>query len=339
LIEYLQKLSRGHDLSEAEAAEAMGVIMRDEATPVQIAGFIMALRVKGETASELAGMARTARELATPISIAAPESAIDTCGTGGDGARTFNISTLAAIVAASCGAVVAKHGNRAASSASGSADVLEALGLPIDLAPQRTAQIIDEVGIGFLFAPLYHPSFRFAGVPRRELGVRTVFNLLGPLCNPARVGRQTLGVADPELVPLMADALERLGLSRALVFSSPGLDELSLSGESRVVELGGGTRREYGLRATDLGLEPVGAEALSGGTPVDNARIAERVLAGEMGPRRDVVCLNAAAALIAAGVASDFSVGLGLAREALDRGAAAERLAAWRLAAASQGAS
>ncbi|MGH7860736.1 MAG: anthranilate phosphoribosyltransferase [Candidatus Dormibacteraceae bacterium] len=338
MIEYLQKLSRRLDLDEEEAAAAMALIMRDEATPIQVAGFIAALRVKGETAAEVTGMARTARAVATPIVIAHPEDALDTCGTGGDGSHSFNISTLAAIVAAGCGLRVAKHGNRAASSSSGSADVLEALGVAIDPTPERTACLVDEVGIGFLFAPLYHPSFRFAGVPRRELGIRTVFNLLGPLCNPAHVGRQSLGVADPTLAPLMAEVLERLGLVRALVFCSEGLDELGLEGESLVIELGSGGRREYSIRASELGLSRAGASALRGGTPADNAAIALEVLGGALGPRRDVVCLNAAAALIAGGLAHDFQEGVGLAREALDSGSAAARLARWIEASNGEGA-
>jgi anthranilate phosphoribosyltransferase len=214
VIQYLNQLVRGESLAEPEASRAMELIMRDEATPIQIAGFIVALRVKGETVEELAGLARTARALATPIDVAG--DLLDTCGTGGDGSGSFNISTLAAIVAAACGARVAKHGNRAASSTCGSADVLEALGVRIDLPPAGVAACIREAGIGFLFAPIFHPSFRFASQARRELGVRTVFNVLGPLCNPAGARRQALGVPEPGLAEKMAEVLVRLGVERAL---------------------------------------------------------------------------------------------------------------------------
>src|SRR5215471_7119353 len=209
--------------------------MRDDATPIQIAALIVALRVKGETVDEIAGMARTAMAMATPIEVERPESLLDVVGTGGDGSHSINISTLSAIVAAACGARVAKHGNRAASSICGAADVLEALGVRIDLPPVAVAACVQNVGIGFLFAPRFHPAFRFAALPRRELGVRTVFNVLGPLCNPAGAGCRALGVADPNLVPKMADTLLRLGVSNALVFSSAGLDELSTAGPSQVV--------------------------------------------------------------------------------------------------------
>src|SRR5204863_668781 len=243
LIEAIAKVVRCENLSEGEGAAAFDVIMRGDATPSQIAGFVVALRIKGETVEEITGFARTGRAMATPIHV--DGSLLDTCGTGGDGLATFNISTLAAIVAAACGARVAKHGNRAASSLCGSADVLEKLGVKIDLAPEGVARCIDEAGIGFLFAPVFHPSFRFAGVPRRELGLRTVFNVLGPLCNPAGARYQALGVADAAMAGKMADVLLRLGVERALVFhSEDGMDELSLSAPSHVIEIDG-ARREY----------------------------------------------------------------------------------------------
>src|SRR5256885_1575726 len=284
---------------------------RGDATPSQIAGFVVALRMKGETVDELTGFARTARAVATPIEVEG--ALLDTCGTGGDGLATFNISTLAAIVAAACGARVAKHGNRAASSMCGSADVLEQLGVKIDLAPEGVARCIDEAGIGFLFAPVFHPSFRFAGVPRRELGLRTVFNVLGPLCNPAGAKYQALGVADGAMATKMADVLQRLGVERAIVFhASDGMDELSVASSSVVIEIDG-TRKEYELDPAELGLSKAPLEAMRGGGPADNARLAREVLGGERGPRRDVVLLNAAAALRAAGLAKDWKDGPGMA--------------------------
>lgn len=329
MIQFLSKLVRGENLTEEEASGAMDLIMRDDATPSQIAGFVVALRVKGETVDEIAGLARTARALATPIDVPDRAGLLDTCGTGGDGSGSFNISTLAGIVAAACGARVAKHGNRAASSTCGSADVLEALGVRIDLPPAAVADCIGQLGIGFLFAPVFHPSFRFAAVPRRELGVRTVFNVLGPLCNPAGAGRQALGVPDPDLAPKLADVLLRLGVERALVFYGQGLDELSTVAPSLVIELLDGGRQTYQLDAAELGLERATPGDLKGGGPAENAGIARQVLAGANGPRRDVVLLNASAALRAAGLASDWREGIGLAAEAIDSGRAGDVLERW----------
>jgi anthranilate phosphoribosyltransferase len=327
LIEVIAKLVRCESLSEAEAAAAFETIMRGDATPVQIAGFMVALRMKGESVEELTGFARTARALATPIEV--DGALLDTCGTGGDGLATFNISTLAAIVAAACGAKVAKHGNRAASSLCGSADVLEQLGVKIDLAPEGVARCIEQAGIGFLFAPIFHPSFRFAGVPRRELGVRSVFNILGPLCNPAGARYQALGVADASLAAKMAEVLVRLGVERAIVFhAGDGMDELSTSSPSLVIEIDGG-RKEYQLDPAEVGLKPGDPLAMRGGGPEENARIAREVLEGAGGPRRDVVLLNAAAALRAAGRAKDWRDGIGAAEEAIDSGRAAEVLQNW----------
>jgi anthranilate phosphoribosyltransferase len=327
LIEVIAKLVKCESLSEAEAAAAFETIMRGDATPVQIAGFMVALRMKGEAVEELTGFARTARAMATPIEVGG--ALLDTCGTGGDGLATFNISTLAAIVAAACGAKVAKHGNRAASSLCGSADVLEQLGVKIDLAPEGVARCIEQAGIGFLFAPIFHPSFRFAGVPRRELGVRSVFNILGPLCNPAGAKYQALGVADASLAAKMADVLARLGVERAIVFhAGDGMDELSTSSPSLVIEIDGG-RKEYQLDPAEVGLKPADPLAVRGGGPEENARIAREVLEGAGGPRRDVVLLNAAAALRASGHAKDWRDGIGLAAEAIDSGRAAEVLQNW----------
>jgi anthranilate phosphoribosyltransferase len=327
MIEAIAKLVRCESLTEAEAAGAFEEIMRGDATPVQIAGFLVALRMKGETVDEISGFARTARAMATPIEI--DGALLDTCGTGGDGLATFNISTISAIVAAACGAKVAKHGNRAASSMCGSADVLEQLGVKIDLGPEGVTRCVEEAGIGFLFAPVFHPSFRFAGVPRRELGLRTVFNVLGPLCNPAGAKYQALGVADGSLAGKMAEVLVRLGVERAIVFhAGDGMDELSVSSPSFVIEIDG-TRNEYQLDPGELGLAQAPIESMRGGGPEENARIAREVLQGAKGPRRDVVLLNAAAALRAAGLAGGWKDGLGLAAEAIDTGRAGEVLQRW----------
>ena len=327
MIDAIAKLVRCENLTEDEAAASFEVIMRGDATPSQIAGFMVALRMKGETPEELTGFARTARAVATPIEV--DGDLLDTCGTGGDGLATFNISTLSAIVAAACGARVAKHGNRAASSLCGSADVLEKLGVKIDLPPEGVARCIDEAGIGFLFAPIFHPSFRFAGVPRKELAIRSVFNVLGPLCNPAGAKYQALGVADQALATKMAEVLIRLGVERAIVFhATDGMDELSVASPSYVIEIDG-QRKEYELDPAELGLHRAPLEAMRGGGPEDNARIAHDILDGEKGARREVVLLNAAAALRAAGIARDWREGLGLAADAIDAGRAGEILERW----------
>jgi anthranilate phosphoribosyltransferase len=327
LIDAIAKLVRCESLTEDEAAAAFDEIMRGDATPVQIAGFMVALRMKGETVDELTGFARTARAVATPIEV--DGDLLDTCGTGGDGLATFNISTLAAIVAAACGARVAKHGNRAASSMCGSADVLEQLGVKIDLGPEGVARCIDNAGIGFLFAPVFHPSFRFAGVPRRELAIRSVFNVLGPLCNPAGAKYQALGVADGSLAGKMADVLMRLGVERAIVFhAGDGMDELSVSSPSSVIEIDG-QRKEYQLDPSELGLATAPVDTMRGGGPEHNARLAREVLDGASGPRRDVVLLNTAAALRAAGLAKDWKDGIRSAADAIDSGRAGEVLQRW----------
>ena len=327
MIDAIAKLVRCESLSEEEASAAFETIMRGEATPAQIAGFMVALRMKGETVDEITGFAKTMRRLSTPIEVEG--DLLDTCGTGGDGLATFNISTLAAIVAAACGARVAKHGNRAASSMCGSADVLEQLGVKIDLPPEGVARCIEEAGIGFLFAPVFHPSFRFASAPRRELGVRTVFNVLGPLCNPAGARFQALGVADGSLAGRMADVLMRLGVEHAIVFhSADGMDELGVSSSSHVIEIDG-RRREYELDPQELGLAKAPVGSLHGGGPEQNARIAREVLEGAKGARRDVVLLNAAAALRAAGIEHEWKGGIAAAAEAIDKGRAAGVLQRW----------
>ena len=327
MIETIARLVRCESLTEDEAASAFGEIMRGDATPIQVAGFLVALRMKGETVDEITGFARTARAVATPIEVRG--ALLDTCGTGGDGLATFNISTLSAIVAAACGAKVAKHGNRAASSMCGSADVLEQLGVKVDLGPEGVARCIDEAGIGFLFAPVFHPSFRFAGVPRRELALRTVFNVLGPLCNPAGAKYQALGVADGSMAGKMAEVLIRLGVERAIVFhAGDGMDELSVSSPSSVIEIDG-ERKEYELDPAELGLARAPVDSMRGGGPEENARIAREVLEGAKGPRRDVVLLNASAALRAAGLAESWKDGLRVAADAIDSGRAGEVLQRW----------
>jgi anthranilate phosphoribosyltransferase len=329
IVEALGKLVRRESLTEEESAAAMRTLMAGDATPAQIAGFMVALRVKGETAEEITGMARAAREQATPIPLDGA-GLLDVVGTGGDGTGTFNISTVSAIVAAGAGARVAKHGNRAASSQCGSADVLEALGVRIDLSPEAAAGCLEDTGITFLFAPLYHPSFRHASVPRRELGVRTFFNILGPLCNPAGARLQALGVADGGLADLMADVLARLGVRRALVFhGSDGMDELSLAGPSRVVEVLDGNRREEMIDPGTLGLGRALLDDVRGGDAAANAQHARDVLGGATGPRRDIVLLNSAAALMAAGIAADWRHGVALAAESIDQGRAAGVLDRW----------
>ena len=327
MIDTIAKVMRRESLSENEAGRAFTIIMRGDATAVQIAGFVVALRMKGETVDELAGFAQAARGFATPIDVSG--DLLDTCGTGGDGLATFNISTISAIVAAAAGAKVAKHGNRAASSLCGSADVLEQLGVKIDATPDGVARCINDAGIGFLFAPIFHPSFRYAGVPRKELGVRTVFNILGPLCNPAHAKFQSLGVADASMAGKMADVLVRVGVERAIVFhAGDGMDELSVSGPSKVIEIDG-RRKEYELDPTSLGLAKAPLESMRGGSPEENARIARDVLAGAKGPRRDVVLLNSAAALLACGIAKDWKDGIGHAVEAIDSGRAGVVLETW----------
>jgi len=304
----------------------MGEIMRGEATPTQIGGFLVALRAKGETVQEIAGCAEAMREHVLPVH---PRRAdvVDVVGTGGDGARTFNISTSAAIVAAAAGAAVAKHGNRAVSSISGSADVLEALGYSLEQPPERIAESIDRLGFGFMFAPAHHPAMRHAAPVRRELGTRTVFNVLGPLTNPAGVRAGIFGVYSPELVRTIADVLAALGARRAfVVHGAHGIDELSPAGPNAVCELVDGGVRERTIDPLELGIERCSPDELVGGTPEENARTARDILSGARGGKRDAVLLNAAGAIAAAGHAADLREGLALAGEAIDSGRAGERL-------------
>ena len=323
--EAIEQLLAGTPLTREQAGNVMDQVMAGEATPVQVAGVLIALRAKGETVEEMAGFVDSMRAHATPLEL--PNDTIDTCGTGGDRAGTFNISTAAALVAAGAGIPVAKHGNRAASSRCGSADVLEALGVDITLGADGVRRCIEAAGMGFCFAPTFHPAMRHAGPARRELGVRTVFNVLGPLANPGRVRRQALGVGAAALAPLMIRVLQDLGHVRALVFyGEDGLDELTTTGPSRVFELKGGTVTEYELDPEDLGLSRSQPADLQGGTPPENAALLRKVLEGETGPRREVVLLNAAAAVLAAGRAEEWPAAMAVARESLDNGRAGQVL-------------
>ena len=324
---YISKVMRGENLSADEAEQAMQVIMSGQATDAQIGGYLIGLRMKGETVEEITGSVRAMRAHSSKVPYEVDGvPLIDTCGTGGDGAHTFNISTAAAFVIAGAGCKVGKHGNRAASSRCGSADVLNALGIDLDLTPEQVAVCIDEVGIGFIFAPRFHPAMKYAVGPRRELGVRTIFNLLGPLTNPAGATHQLLGVYDPALTEPLAKVLESLGGRAAfVVHGDGGLDELTTSGVNRVSHLKDGTVSTYELKAVDLGLRPASAEDLRGGDPDENAAIMRKLLScQDDSPRRDVVLLNSAAAL--ATEDGDFATALVVARRSLESGAAVEKL-------------
>ena len=323
----LQQVLDGRDLSRDETRAVMGEIMAGEATPAQIGGFLVALRAKGETADEIAGCAEAMRAHVLAVQ-PRRDDLVDTAGTGGDGARTINISTAAALVAAAAGAAVAKHGNRAVSSACGSADVLEALGFSLEQEPRRIEQSIDELGFGFLFAPAHHPAMRHAAPVRKELATRTVFNVLGPLTNPAGARAQVVGVYSPELVRTIANVLATLGARRAfVVHGAGGIDELSPVGPNLVAEVVDGEVRERNLDPeAELGLPRCDVDELRGGTPAENAAAVREVLAGADGGRRSAILLNAAGAIAAAGHAEDLREGLAVARETVDSGAAAERL-------------
>ena len=331
----LAQLLDGKDLTRDESREVMDTIMTGGATPAQIGGFLVALRLKGETPDEIAGAAEAMRAHVIPVH---PErdDLVDTAGTGGDGGRTFNISTAAALVAAAAGAAVAKHGNRSVSSESGSADVLEELGFDLDLPPERIAQSIDELGFGFMFAPTHHPAMRHAAPVRRELAARTVFNVLGPLTNPAGARAQVVGVYSPTLVQTIAQVLARLGAHRAFVVHGAfGVDELSPAGPNLVCEVVGGAVHEREIDPLDLGVPRCDPHELRGGSAAENAAAIRDVFNGGNGGRRSAILLNAAGAIAASGHAEDLREGLELARKALDSGAAAARLDA--LIAFSQG--
>lgn len=322
----IQQLIAGRDLDRETATAVMDQIMSGEATDAQIGGFLVALRCKGETEDEVAGFTEVMRAKATRISGGRP-SLLDTCGTGGDASGTFNISTTAAFVAAGAGCTVAKHGNRAISSRCGSADVLAELGVNIEADPARVGVCLDEAGIGFLFAQALHGAMKHAIGPRRELGTRTVFNILGPLTNPAGATRHLMGVFAPELTELQARVLGALGSERAFVVHGlDGLDEITLTGPSRVSELADSEVRTYEIEPGDFGIDRAGAAALEGGDPAANAAILREVLDGGSGPRTDVVLLNAAAALAAAGVAADLAGGIEAARESIASGRARQAL-------------
>jgi anthranilate phosphoribosyltransferase len=325
LTRALDALASRRDLSADQAAEVLAEVMEGNASEVETAGVLVALRTKGETVEELVGLASTMRRFATPVETGR-DDLIDTAGTGG-GRPTFNVSTTAALIAAGAGCAVAKHGNRSATGLSGSADLLEALGVRIDLAPAAVARCIEEVGFGFMFAPAHHGATRFVVPVRKELAVRTIFNFLGPLTNPAGAMRQVIGVSDPSFLDTIAGALARLGARKALVVSSSdGLDEMSTSGTTRVVEVDGTELRSYEIAPEDVGLSRARPEDLSGGTPDVNARIARSVLAGEPGPARELALLNAGAAVYVSGRADTLRAGVEQAAEAVDGGGAARAL-------------
>ena len=322
----IQTLLDGRDLSREAAREVMGEIMGGEATPAQIGGFLVALRAKGETADEIAGCAEAMRAHVLHVR-PEREDVVDVVGTGGDGAGTFNISTTAAIVAAAAGAAVAKHGNRAVSSVSGSADVLEALGFELEQPAERIAASIDSLGFGFMFAPLHHPAMKHAAPVRRELGTRTVFNVLGPLTNPAGARAGVFGVYSAEMARTVAEALAVLDSRRAfVVHGANGIDELSPAGPNLVLEVTGGGVRERTLDPVELGIARCDPAELSGGSPAENAETARDVLQGQPGAKRDAVVLNAAGAIAAAGHAADLGEGISVAADAIDSGRAAARL-------------
>ncbi len=330
IAEAIQRAVSGHDLSASEVGAAMDSILSGDASEAQIAAFVTALRMKGESAVEIAAAARALRSRSSSIAPAVDGPLLDTCGTGGDGAQTFNISTAAAIVVAACGVAVAKHGNRAVSSKAGSADVLEALGVRIDLEPAQVERCIETVGIGFLFAPSHHAAMRHAAPVRRELGIRTIFNLLGPLANPANATHQVVGVYDPARVEQLAEALGELGLHRAwVVHGEGGLDEVSPAGPTRVAQLAGGAVTTFEVSPAEFGVEPVDLGALRGGEAADNAEIISRVLDGERGAPRAAVLLNAAAGLCVAGVTPDRAEAAAQAAAAIDSGAARATLERW----------
>jgi len=326
VLNILHKAVDGYDLTEEEMIAVMTQIMEGKVDRSFLGAFLTALRMKGETISEITGAARVMRQKAETLNVSG-DNAVDTCGTGGDGANTFNISTTVAFVAAGAGIMVAKHGNRAVSSRSGSADVLKCLGVNIEADKSVVERCLRETGIGFLFAPTLHKAMKHAADVRRELGFRTIFNLLGPLTNPAGVKAQVVGVFDPKWTAPLAHVLHKLGCRRAfVVHGDDGLDEITLTGSSQIAELSQGEVKEYGLDPTELGLDLCSADDLKGGEVEDSAKIVRELLDGAGGPRRDIVLLNAAAALTAAGKAGDFKQGLDVARQSIASGAARQKL-------------
>jgi anthranilate phosphoribosyltransferase len=330
----IARLVERQDLSRAEMAAVMNEIADGGASPAQVGAFLAALRLKGETVEEIAGAAEVMRARADRVRVEHPVF-VDTCGTGGDGQHTFNISTAAALVVAGAGLPVAKHGNRSVSSRCGSADVLAAVGVDVEAPKEVVERCIREVGIGFLFAPRLHPAFKAVAGIRRELGVRTIFNLLGPLANPAGARHQVMGVYEPRWVPVIAGTLSALGAVHAFVVHGEGLDEIAVTGMTHVCEVKGGSVERFSMVPEDIGLGRWERAAIAGGDPPENARILREVLAGQKGAPRDAVLANAAAALVVGGAAADLRAGVRLAAESIDRGAAAEKLS--RLAAVSRG--
>ncbi len=325
----INTLIDGTDITADHAAAALTSILEGDATSAQIAGYVVALRSKGETADELAGMLGAARAAMTtvPLTEAERDACIDVVGTGGDGSNSINVSTMASLVVAGAGERVCKHGNRSASSQAGTADVFETLGVAIDLHPEGVARCVREAGIGFCLATSFHPAFRFAGPPRREMGISTAFNLLGPMANPGRVRRQLIGVADPRFARPMADALAAQGVVSAWVVHGGGLDELTTTGPSEVISLDRGQITSFTVDPASLGVAPATRDDLVGGSADDNAAVVHAVLGGAGGPHRDIVLLNAAAALVVAGRTSELAEGLDVAAESIDSGKAAEALA------------
>lgn len=327
--EVIKKLASRQHLSKAESYESMNEIMSGNATEAQTAAFLMGLRLKGETVEEISGCATSMREKAVSIR-SRHTTIIDTCGTGGDGSGTFNVSTCAAILASAAGAIVAKHGNRAVSSQAGSADVLRELGINLDITPERTSEILDQIGITFLFAPQLHAAMRFAVPVRRDLGIRTIFNVLGPVTNPAGVQRQVVGVFDVALTNILAEVLMDLGSEHALVVHGEGgLDEFSTLGASHISELKAGHVTSYSIKAEDLGIPKASAADLRGGDSKRNAEIIHGVLEGRKGPARDIAILNAAAAIYVSGISSTLQEGVVAATESIDTGSAAAKLQQW----------
>jgi anthranilate phosphoribosyltransferase len=320
LTSAIDAVASGRDLTEDQAAEVLAIIMGGDASESQIAGLLIGLRTKGETVGEIAGLARTMRSYATPVKTKR-DDLVDTAGTGG-GRSTFNVSTTAALIAAGAGCAVAKHGNRSATSRSGSADVLEALGVCIDLTPEAVGTCIDELGFGFMFAPRHHQATRYVIPVRKELAVRTIFNFLGPLTNPAGARRQLIGVSDPGYVEAMAGALALLGVQRALVVTSEdALDEMSISAPTTVIEVDGADTVRYSVSPEDVGLKTdLDTSAVAGGSPEENAAATRAIFGGEIGPRRDLAVFNAGAAIYAAGRADDLSSGVAAAQAAIDDG-------------------
>jgi anthranilate phosphoribosyltransferase len=330
MLEALSRVVEGINLTEEEASATMEEIMRGEATPAQIAAFITALRMKGETVEEITGCAQAMRQHATFIATANPAT-VDTCGTGGDGGKTFNISTTAAFVVSGAGVPVAKHGNRSVSSRCGSADLLKALGIEIEIEKEKVEECLREVGIGFLFAPLLHRAMKYALGPRREIGIRTIFNILGPLSNPAQVKAQVLGVFDADLTEKLAQVLGKMGSHHALVVHGmDGLDEISTAAPTQISEWKEGEVRTFLWEPEWVGIPRSNLRELAGGGPEENAQITMKILQGERGPRRDIVLLNAAAGLMVGGKAKDFEEGIEMAADSIDSHLAWGRLEALR---------